>query len=103
MTASTAAGTEGRTRRTDGGSPAIILATIVCAVAPVKGGSPVSISYSTAPSEYTSVRPVSVRSAEACSGLMYWGVPTAMPASVSAPPADAGVSAHAIPKSATIA
>jgi hypothetical protein len=45
-------------------------ATIACAVGPVNGGSPTSISYSTAPKAYTSLRAVSSRSPIACSGLM---------------------------------
>ena len=45
-------------------------ATIACAVEPVNGGSPVSISYSTQPSAYMSERPVISRSPMACSGLM---------------------------------
>ena len=45
-------------------------ATTACAVAPVKGGSAVSISYSTQPSAYTSDRAVISRSPMACSGLM---------------------------------
>jgi hypothetical protein len=45
-------------------------ATTACAVLPVNGGSPESISYSTAPSAYTSERAVMSRSPIACSGLM---------------------------------
>jgi hypothetical protein len=45
-------------------------ATIAWAVEPVNGGSPVSISYSTAPIAYTSERPVISRSPIACSGDM---------------------------------
>ena len=49
--ASTCSGTLGRACRTRGTSPLNRLAMIACAVGPVKGGSPASISYSTAPSE----------------------------------------------------
>ena len=45
-------------------------ATTACAVVPVNGGSPVSISYSTQPRAYTSERAVISRSPIACSGLM---------------------------------
>ena len=45
-------------------------ATTAWAVEPVNGGSPVSISYSTAPRAYTSDRAVISRSPIACSGLM---------------------------------
>ena len=47
----TLGGTVGRSARTDCGSVVISFAMIACAVAPVCGGSPVSISYVTAPSE----------------------------------------------------
>jgi hypothetical protein len=47
-----------------------IFMMIACADAPVCGGSPLSISYSTQPSEYTSERLVTCLSAVACSGLM---------------------------------
>ena len=46
------------------------LAMMAWAVAPVNGGSPVSISYSTQPRLYRSVRPSTDGSPEACSGLM---------------------------------
>jgi len=48
----------------------MIRTMICCADDPVCGGSPVSISYSTLASEYTSERPVRSLSAVACSGLM---------------------------------
>jgi hypothetical protein len=48
---STASGTLGRARRTRGTSPLSRRAITACAVGPVNGGSPASISYSTAPSE----------------------------------------------------
>ena len=54
---------------------------IACALAPVTGGSPASISYSTAASEYTSLRASMPRSPVACSGLMYCGVPSESPVS----------------------
>ena len=47
---STGAGTVSRTVRTDGTGFVIRLAMIACAVGPVYGGSPASISYSTQPS-----------------------------------------------------
>jgi hypothetical protein len=52
------------------GSSVITRAMIACAVGPVNGGSPVSISYSTQPSAYTSLLAVISRSPIACSGLM---------------------------------
>ena len=75
---------------------------------PVKGGTPVNISKSTHPRLYWSER-ASITSPVACSGLMYSGVPMAMPARVSR--ADEAVdsvavpcsSARATPKSATTA
>jgi hypothetical protein len=79
---------------------ATTLAMIACTVFPVCGGSPTNISYTTAPNEYTSVRPVSSRSPVACSGLMYSGVPSDSPVSVSRVP-PAALTASAIPKSAT--
>ena len=77
-------------------------ATIACAVGPVNGASPVSISYVTAPSEYTSLLASMSRSPVACSGLMYCGVPSDNPVCVRRPP-PAFVTARAIPKSATTA
>ena len=56
---------------------------------PVNGGCPASISYSTQPSAYRSLRPSSSRSPAACSGLMYAGVPIATPVPVSCSPARA--------------
>ena len=44
IASSTAAGTVGRTRRTDGTSPEKRLAMMACAVGPVNGGSPASSS-----------------------------------------------------------
>ena len=49
---------------------------------PVKGGCPLSISYSVHARLYWSVRP-SITAPPACSGLMYCGVPTTMPLWVS--------------------
>ncbi len=43
---------------------------MACAVGPVKGGSPTSISYRTQPNAYTSEVAVISRSPMACSGLM---------------------------------
>ena len=51
---------------------------IAIAESPSKGWCPVSISYATTPSEYWSDLPVMSLAAH-CSGLMYDGVPTAMP------------------------
>jgi hypothetical protein len=62
------------------------LAMIACAVGPMYGGSPASISYSTHARLYWSVRPSTRDSAIACSGLMYAGVPSESPVSVSLPP-----------------
>ena len=70
MAASTEAGTVLRSSWGDTGGTVITLATMACAVGPSNGGSPVSISYSTHPSAYTSVRASRSRSPIACSGLM---------------------------------
>ena len=77
-------------------------AITACPVTPVNGGSPASISYSTAPRLYTSLRASSCRSAVACSGLMYCGVPMLRPVSVRRGP-PASRTASAMPKSASIA
>jgi hypothetical protein len=63
-------GTVFRYVETASGSAVITLATIACAVGPVNGGAPVSISYSTQPNAYTSVRASILRSPIACSGPM---------------------------------
>jgi hypothetical protein len=100
--ASTCAGTVSRVVRIGVGLSVSTLATIACTVLPVNGGSPVSISYVTAPSAYTSVRASMARSPIACSGLMYCGVPSESPVCVMrAPPALC--TASAMPKSATSA
>ena len=98
MASSAAAGTLGRTARTLGGGSLSLLATIAWAVGPAQGDSPASISYSTAASEYWSLRASSARSPAACSGLIYAGVPTAKPVWVSP---SSPASARAMPKSAT--
>ena len=77
--ASTCAGTVSRVVRIGVGLSVSTLATMACTVLPVKGGSPVSISYVTAPSAYTSVRASVARSPMACSGDMYCGVPRLRP------------------------
>ena len=91
-----------RRRRADGTGSLKRLAMIAWLVGPVNGGSPVSISYNTHPSPYTSLRPSSARSPAACSGLMYAGVPSTTPVRVRLTP-PAASSAPAMPKSATIA
>ncbi len=50
---------------------------------PRVGNSPVTISYSMSPRDHTSVRASTGRSASACSGDMYIGVPISEPAAVS--------------------
>jgi hypothetical protein len=67
---STPSGTVPRTARTLGGGSVNRFMIIACIVGAENGGSPASISYSTEPSEYTSLRASSARSPEACSGLM---------------------------------
>ena len=69
---------------------------------PVNGGWPSSISWATQPRAYTSDRGVMSRSPAACSGDMYSGVPTDIPASVMRV-SDAPVTPSAMPKSATSA
>ena len=49
IAASTCGGTESRARESGVGYSVITFATIACAVGPVNGGSPASISYVTAP------------------------------------------------------
>ena len=75
-------------------------ARIACAVGPVNGGAPVSISYTTQPRAYRSLRPSTPPSSVPCSGLMYAGVPSAIPVSVSRS-LPAALIARAIPKSVT--
>ncbi len=73
-----------------------------CGVVPPNGGSPVSISNNTQPRLYTSARPSTSSSPAACSGLMYSGVPTAIPTAVTRIP-PAALTAREMPKSATSA
>ena len=100
--ASTCGGTVRRCALMETGSAVRTRPRICWAVAPVNGGSPTSISYTTHPNAYTSERAVSSRSPIACSGLMYCGVPSDMPVSVMRPP-PAALTASAMPKSATSA
>ena len=79
-------GSPGRTVRMARGASPSTRATIACALGPVNGGSPASISYTTAASAYTSLRASTRLSPLACSGLMYSTVPTAMPPPVSVQP-----------------
>ena len=99
---STCTGTVSRTLRGDTGRSVSTRATIACTLEPVNGGSPVSISYVTAPSAYTSARASMVRSPIACSGAMYCGVPSDRPVCVMRCP-PALCTARAMPKSATTA
>lgn len=69
-TASTWGGIVLRCSVSDRGSSVTTRDTIAWAVGPVKGGSPASISYNTAASEYTSLRASMWRSPIACSGLI---------------------------------
>jgi hypothetical protein len=100
--ASISGGTVLRSTRRCVGVSVISFAIIDCALAPVTGGSPASISYSTAASEYTSLRASMPRSPVACSGDMYCGVPSDRPVCVRRLP-PASFTASAIPKSASIA
>ena len=68
--AATCAGTALRYFVTDSAGAVMIFMMTCCALDPVCGGSPVSISYSTLPIEYTSLRAEISFSAVACSGLM---------------------------------
>ena len=68
--AATFGGTALRYFSTDSAGSVMIFIMICCALAPVCGGLPVSISYSALPSEYTSLRAEMSFSAVACSGLM---------------------------------
>ena len=65
---------------------------------PLNGRCPVSITYATTPSEYWSEAPVTSRMSH-CSGLMYVGVPTVTPVSVS----PSACTTLAMPKSVTTA
>ena len=67
--AATCTGTAFRSLVTGSAGSVMIFMMICCAVAPVCGGLPVSISYNTPASEYWSVRAVISFSAVACSGL----------------------------------
>ena len=78
-------------------------AMIACAVGPVNGGSPTSISYVTHARLYSSLRPSISAFPVACSGLMYAGVPMTVPVWVSGRPSPAALNARAMPKSATTA
>ena len=98
-TASRRSGTSGRRARTLGtGSRTCRRATAI-SVSPEYGTLPVSSSYVTTPSEYWSERS-SPRWPFACSGEMYWPVPSTVPVAVSA---SSESSARAIPKSVTFA
>src|SRR5438132_421925 len=77
-------------------------AKIAWAEGPVNSGRPVSISYSTTPRAYTSVRGSCFCSPAACSGLMYSGVPRLAPAFVIRV-LPSPHQASAMPKSATSA
>ena len=68
--AATLGGTDFRSSVTGRASSAMIFMMICCAEFPRWGGSPVNISYSTLPSEYTSDRALISFSAVACSGDM---------------------------------
>ena len=68
--ASITADTSPRTTASRIGGSVSSFAMMACAVGPVCGGSPASISYSTAAREYTSLRASRWRSPVACSGLM---------------------------------
>ena len=99
IAASTSGGTVGRTMLTRVGASRNFRAKIASAVAPVYGGSPTNISYSTQPRLYTSLRASTSPAPLACSGLMYAGVPIVTPVAVRrSSPAD--VIARAMPKSA---
>ena len=67
---STSGGTVSRRVCSGAGRSVSTFATMACALEPVKGGSPASISYVMAPNAYTSVRASTVLSPIACSGLM---------------------------------
>jgi hypothetical protein len=70
VAAATCGGTDLRNSVTGRATSVTIFMMIACAEPPMCGGSPVSISYNTLPSEYTSERAVISFSAVACSGLM---------------------------------
>src|SRR6476660_4887571 len=72
----------GFTERIGGGSLSRIEAATLNWLLPSKARFPVTISYSTAPSEKMSLRP-STSFPCTCSGDMYWNVPTIIPFSVS--------------------
>ncbi len=83
MTArTTLTGASGRTVPSGGTESARWRAITACGVAAVNGGRPASISYSTHPSEYSSLRPSTSPPPAHASGLMYSGVPITKPASV---------------------
>ena len=93
---------DGTATRTDGGLLVNRFAISACGESPENGGSPVSISYTTQARLYSSLRPSRSFSPAACSGLIYAGVPRAVPTFVSVELPDE-LNAFAIPKSVTSA
>jgi hypothetical protein len=70
MMRSTLSGTAARTARIAGGASVKRRASIACGLVPANGSAPASISYSMHPRAYTSLRPSTFWSPDACSGLM---------------------------------
>ena len=102
MARSSPCGSPGRALCRDGTGSRVWRTITSRTVAPKKGAWPASISYNTHAKLYRSLRPSTCPAPVACSGLIYAGVPTDMPDSVSRSP-PAAVIARPIPKSTTIA
>jgi hypothetical protein len=99
---STNGGTSGAWVRSRGTVRAACLTRSAREVGPSNGARPDTISKRTQPRAYTSVRASTSPVPNACSGLMYAGVPIARPVPVSRS-APAASTARAMPKSATMA
>jgi|GEM_PF-5256921 len=78
MSSSSSGGASGRKARTAGGAAWMCCSFTLNSLVPMNGGRPASISNSTQPSAYRSLRGVSV-AAWICSGGMYAGVPRTCP------------------------
>ncbi|AGP40426.1 hypothetical protein SCE1572_41540 [Sorangium cellulosum So0157-2] len=98
QSASSCAGSSGRSSRRCGGSSRSTLTSTASAPTPWNAARPVRHLKSTQPSANTSARASTLRSPRACSGAMYSGVPRTVPGIVSC----WSIRKRAIPKSSTI-
>src|SRR5467141_1970609 len=95
-------GTSRRSVRRSGGAWCCCMSSTAAALGEENGGRPASVSKSTTPSEYRSVRPSMSGAPAACSGLMYSSVPTTKPLRVTRSSPDCAI-ARAMPKSTSTA